>query len=49
MTPLRAPPLTLLDKSYGRDFPEPYSTTVTVSGGNAVHHALRAAPGFPFA
>jgi Ohr subfamily peroxiredoxin len=37
MTPLRAPPLALLDKYYGHEFRELYSTTVTVSGGDAAH------------
>jgi osmotically inducible protein OsmC len=37
MTPLRPPPLSLLDKYYGPDFRELYSTTVTVSGGEAAH------------
>lgn len=37
MTPLRPPPLTLLDKYYGQDFSELYSTTVTVTGGEAGH------------
>jgi lipoyl-dependent peroxiredoxin len=37
MTPLRPPPLSLLDKYYGQDFRELYSTTVTVSGGDAAH------------
>jgi Ohr subfamily peroxiredoxin len=37
MTTLRPPPLTLLDKYRGHDFHELYSTTVTVTGGEAAH------------
>src|SRR5260370_1231735 len=37
MTTLRPPPLTLLDKYYGQDTQTVYSTTVTVTGGNAGH------------
>ena len=37
MTPLRPPPLTLLDKYHGRDPLTLYSTTVTVTGGDAGH------------
>lgn len=37
MTILRPPPLTLLDKHYGQDAPTLYSTTVTVTGGDAAH------------
>jgi Ohr subfamily peroxiredoxin len=35
MTLLRPPPLLLLDKYYGRDIQTLYSTTVTVTGGDA--------------
>ncbi|MFM0000623.1 Ohr family peroxiredoxin [Paraburkholderia dipogonis] len=37
MTTLRPPPLTLLDKYHGRDLQTLYSTTVTVTGGDAGH------------
>jgi lipoyl-dependent peroxiredoxin len=37
MNPLRPPPLTLLDKYHGRDTKTLYSTTVTVTGGDAGH------------
>ncbi|MGE8163564.1 Ohr family peroxiredoxin [Paraburkholderia sp. NPDC080076] len=37
MTRLRPPPLTLLDKYHGRDLQTLYSTTVTVTGGDAGH------------
>lgn len=37
MNPLRPPPLTLLDKYHGRDTKTLYSTTVTVTGGDANH------------
>ncbi|TDY21571.1 Ohr subfamily peroxiredoxin [Paraburkholderia sp. BL6665CI2N2] len=36
-SPLFPPPLTLLDKYFGQDFQTLYSTTVTVSGGEARH------------
>src|SRR6185437_9245406 len=36
-TTLRPPPLTLLDKYHGRDIQTLYSTTVTVTGGEANH------------
>jgi Ohr subfamily peroxiredoxin len=37
MNPLVPPPLTLLDKYYGPDFHGLYSTTVSVTGGDAGH------------
>ncbi|CAB3971190.1 peroxiredoxin [Burkholderia cenocepacia] len=37
MTPLRPPPLSLLDKYRGREPQTLYSTTVTVTGGAAEH------------
>jgi len=37
MSPLHPPPLTLLDKYFGRDFQTLYSTTVTATGGDASH------------
>ncbi|HEX7907970.1 MAG TPA: Ohr family peroxiredoxin [Paraburkholderia sp.] len=37
MTTLRPPPLTLLDKYYGQGAQTLYSTTVTVTGGEACH------------
>jgi lipoyl-dependent peroxiredoxin len=37
MTTLRLPPLTLLDKYHGKDTQTLYSTTVTVTGGDAGH------------
>jgi Ohr subfamily peroxiredoxin len=37
MITLRPPPLTLLDKYHGRDLQTLYSTTVTVTGGDAGH------------
>jgi Ohr subfamily peroxiredoxin len=37
MTTLRLPPLTLLDKYRGQDTQTLYSTTVTVTGGDAGH------------
>lgn len=37
MTKLRPPPLTLLDKYYGHETQTLYSTTVTVTGGDASH------------
>src|SRR5690606_18366977 len=37
MATLRAPPLSLLDKYRGRDTQTLYSTTVTVTGGDASH------------
>jgi len=37
MSPLFPPPLTLLDKYFGQDFQTVYSTTVTVTGGEARH------------
>ncbi|MBP0590942.1 Ohr family peroxiredoxin [Paraburkholderia sp. LEh10] len=37
MTTLNPPPLTLLDKYHGRDRQALYSTTVTVTGGDAAH------------
>lgn len=37
MTTLRSPPLTLLDKYHGQDTQTLYSTTVTVTGGDAGH------------
>ncbi|MGN6653278.1 Ohr family peroxiredoxin [Trinickia sp.] len=37
MTTLRPPPLTLLDKHHGQDAQTLYSTTVTVTGGDAGH------------
>ncbi len=37
MSPLHPPPLTLLDKYFGQDFQTLYSTTVTVTGGEASH------------
>ncbi|MFM0627541.1 Ohr family peroxiredoxin [Paraburkholderia xenovorans] len=37
MTTLRPPPLTLLDRYHGRDLQTLYSTTVTVTGGDAGH------------
>ncbi|WP_233238205.1 Ohr family peroxiredoxin [Bordetella sp. LUAb4] len=37
MTPLQPPPLSLLDKYYGDEFHPLYTTTVTASGGEAVH------------
>ncbi len=37
MATLKAPPLSLLDKYRGRDTRTLYSTTVTVTGGNASH------------
>lgn len=37
MTRLRPPPLTLLDKYHGKDTQTLYSTTVTVTGGDAGH------------
>jgi hypothetical protein len=37
MTTLCPPPLTLLDKYHGRDLQTLYSTTVTVTGGDAGH------------
>ncbi|MCX4170252.1 MULTISPECIES: Ohr family peroxiredoxin [Paraburkholderia] len=37
MTTLRPPPLTLLEKYYGQDAQTLYSTTVTVTGGDAGH------------
>jgi len=36
-SPLFPPPLTLLDKYFGQDFQTLYSTTVTVTGGEARH------------
>jgi Ohr subfamily peroxiredoxin len=36
-TTLRPPPLTLLDKYHGKDIQTLYSTTVTVTGGEANH------------
>lgn len=36
-TTLRPPPLTLLDQYYGQETQTPYSTTVTVTGGDASH------------
>ena len=37
MTTLRPPPLALLEKYYGQDAQTLYSTTVTVTGGDAGH------------